>query len=196
MLLWRWCSSFGCSYPRIRFPILFLSQWNIRVFCTKIIKLALSYSIFMSYFFCGNYQFYFSEYTRQTLLWWVSNMSVTSRRHVHVHLSTYIMFVLSGMHSANVGRGVKINSRTINRKFIATQLRTAVFSTAPRIVRLKNRSLEKETRFIQPASKCGIWIDKEREKYFRDFLLTQMNLQLGRQRSTCGFRRTETLIDQ
>ena len=116
--------------------------------------------------------------------------------YIHLHLFTYIMFVLSGMHSANVGRGVKINSRTINRKFIATQLRTAVFSTAPRIVRLKNRSLEKETRFIQPAFKCGVWIDKEREKYFRDFLLTQMNLQLGRRRPTCGFRRTGTFIDQ
>lgn len=80
------------------------------------------------------------------------------------------------------------NSGTINRKFIATHLHTAVFLLLHRApycsARLKNRLLEKETRFIQPVSKCGVWIDKEREKYFRDFLLTQMNLQLGRRRPT------------
>lgn len=72
------------------------------------------------------------------------------------------------------------NSRTINRKFIATKLHTAAFfpRTSYCSVWLKNRLHEKETEFIQPASKCDVWIDKEREKYFRDFLLTQMNLQL------------------
>lgn len=48
MFLWRWCWSFGCSYPRARCAILLPPQWNIRVFCMEIVKLALTHSVFAS----------------------------------------------------------------------------------------------------------------------------------------------------
>lgn len=112
----------------------------------------------MSYLFRGNYQFYFSEYTLNKRCFDGFQVCQLLRADTYIYLHLGIMFVLSGMYSTNcnVGCVVKINSRTINRKFIATQLRTAVFSIAPRIVWLKNRLLEKETRFIQPAFKCGV----------------------------------------